>query len=192
MISILTSLGDYYRANLNTYAVSVSSKFADWDIRYYIDDTIARNAKSQAEKAARNAGSPWLLLEAEIEKSQQLLDGVLTDGNLEDVYTDKLTLSVKAKLIYIMGEVNARRPDMRWNLLNKIRALSMISNDLSGYSFDSINLVGKMDATGQILDFEEPFEHHFSFNLSVSGRVEIARVARAEQKFDKLSGGIQL
>lgn len=191
MISILTSVGDYFRAELNTYVKSVSSKFNDWDIRYYIDDLLARAPKTREEKAARKAGSPWLVFDSDIQKSQQLLSGELIDGDLEDVYTDKLTLSIKATLICVFGEINAKKPEMRWRLLNKIRELSTVNQDLTGYAFDYLRLVGKMDLTGRILDFEEPFEHHFDFNLTVQGRVELARIARAEQKFDKLSGGIQ-
>jgi len=191
MISILLSAGDYLRTGLNAYVKTISDKFDDWDVRYYIDDKLARNAKSLPERRARESGSPWLLLEGDIDKTQTL-QGNSTDGDdMISVYDERYSISADLTLVFVLGEINASKPEMRWKLLTEIRNLCRAGNDFAGYDFETLTISGKQDLTGRIIDFEEPWEHQFKIPLNVQGRVNVGNVNRGEQKFDKLSGTVK-
>lgn len=188
MIEILTSAGDYLRYGLNTYVKSVSSKFNDWDIRYYISDDLARNAKTKLEKKARKAGSPWMLIEADINRTESLQGNDIEGDDLISVYDERYSIDAKISLICLIGEINASKPEMRWLLLKEIRNLCRVGNTFEGYYFETMTISGKQDLTGRIIDFEEPKEHQFEVPVNIQGVVNVGRVNRGQQKFDKLSG----
>ncbi|MCK5614809.1 hypothetical protein KAR91_73790 [Candidatus Pacearchaeota archaeon] len=191
MIELLTSTGDYLRNGLNAHVKTVSDKFDDWDVRYYIDDRMSRNAKSKPEKRAREAGSPWLILEADIDRTESLQSGEKVGEDLVNVYKERYSINCTLSLICLVGEINAAKPEMRWNLINEIRNLCRVGNDFSGYAFETLTISGKQDLTGRIIDFEEPWEHQFEIPLNIQGVSEIGRVNNGEQKFDKLSGTVK-
>ena len=192
MIELLTSAGDYLRNGLNTYVKTISDKFDDWDIRYYISENLARNAKTNLEKKARKAGSPWLILESDIDKTQSLQSNDKDGDNLISVYDERYTLSAKISLFCFIGEINAKKPEMRWKLLKEIRNLCRVGNDFTGYLFETLTISGKQDLTGRIIDFEEPHEHQFEVPINIQGVVNVGRTNRGEQKFDKLSGTLKI
>lgn len=192
MIELLTSTGDYLRNGLNAYVKTVSDKFDDWDIRYYIDERMSRNAKSKLEKRAREAGSPWLVFEASIDRTESLQRNETDVDDMISVYDERYSINCTLSLICLIGEINAARPEMRWKLLNEIRNLCRVGNDYSGYDFETLTISGKQDLTGRIIDFEEPWEHQFEVPINIQGVVEIGRVNRGEQKFDKLSGTLKI
>lgn len=191
MITILTAFGDYLRSGLNEYVKTVSDKFDDWDVRYYIGDSLARNAKSQLEKRAREAGSPWLIFDAEIDSTESLQSNEKDDDDLISVYDERYSISVDMTLVCLVGEINAAKPEMRWLLLNQIRNLLRVGNTFEDYSFETATISGKQDLTGRMIDFEEPNEHQFEVPVNVQGVVNVGRVNRGEQKFDKLSGTVK-
>ena len=191
MIEILTSAGDYLRDGLNAYVKTVSDKFDDWDVRYYISDDLARNAKTKLEKKARKAGSPWLVIESDIDKTQSLQSNDKDGDDLISVYDERYSLDAKISLVCLIGEINAAKPEMRWLLLTKIRDLCRVGNTFEGYDFETLTISGKQDLTGRIIDFEEPKEHQFEVPINIQGIVNVGRVNRGEQKFDKLSGTVK-
>jgi len=191
MIELLTSAGDYLRNGLNAYVKTVSDKFDDWDIRYYISDDLARNAKTKLEKKARKAGSPWMVLESDIDKSQSLQSNETDGDDLISVYDERCSLNATISLVCLIGEINAKKPEMRWKLLTEIRNLCRVGNTFEGYDFETLTIAGKQDLTGRIIDFEEPKEHQFEIPINIQGVVNVGRVNRGEQKFDKLSGTVK-
>ena len=192
MIELLTDTGDYLRQGLNAYVKTVSDKFDNWDVRYYINDQMSRNAKTMEEKRAREAGSPWLVFEAEIDRAESLQSDESDGDDMISVYDERYSINCTLSLICLVGEINAAKPEMRWKIQKEIRNLCRVGNTYDGYAFETLTISGKQDLTGRLIDFEEPWEHQFEIPLNIQGVSNIGRVNRGEQKFDQLSGTLKI